>query len=81
MNDEYYYYAYCIHGDCKFFAWAESIQHAHTILKQHEKEFHKGKPLGTFGMSKGIPVNQIIKELILDIDPYNAIMFSESNKS
>lgn len=79
MNDEYYYYAYC--EQCKFFSWADSVPHAHTILKQHEKEFHKGKPLGTFGVSKGIPVNQIIKELILDINPCNAIMFSESNKS
>ena len=54
------YYCYCP-GCNKFASKADSLQDAKDILEVHEKECHKGKPIGTFGGGKNYP------QIVLDI--------------
>jgi hypothetical protein len=48
-TEEVIYYWYC--PACKLFEHqkADSIPGARLKLEEHEKEKHKGKPVGTFG--------------------------------
>jgi hypothetical protein len=51
-TEELTYYWYC--PACKDFEKkpADSLPGARKKLEEHEKEKHKGKPVGTFGKSK-----------------------------
>ena len=55
--DNHYYYCYCpvCNNSDKaydFFVKADSLQEAKENLQIHEKDLHKGKPVGTFGVTK-----------------------------
>ena len=50
------YYAYC--PQCpNYFQTATSVHDAKTHLEAHEKEYHKKKPVGTFGKGNTYPKN------------------------
>ena len=49
MSDEWEYDAHC---PCGFKVQANSLAHARELLEAHEKEKHKGKPVGSFGQQK-----------------------------
>jgi hypothetical protein len=56
------FYCYCpVCQDNPFASKATSIVDAKTIIETHEKECHKGKPVGCFGKATEYP------KFILDI--------------
>ena len=50
---KYKYYCYC--SNCDYAEKAKSISDAKVKIELHEKEVHKGKPIGTFGKGKTYP--------------------------
>jgi hypothetical protein len=47
------YYCYC--PECSFSSIATSIPDSKTIIEKHEKDNHKGKPIGIFGKALEYP--------------------------
>jgi hypothetical protein len=59
MNKFYCYCHVCQETDNPFSCKAQSVSDAKTIIETHEKEYHKGKPVGIFG--KAIDYPEFIK--------------------
>jgi hypothetical protein len=52
MKTEQVYYWYCPACNMLEHQHAKSLSEACKNLKKHEKEMHKGKQVGTFGVKK-----------------------------